>query len=100
MAGGNARPVLARASEQRVAHVGVEVGKAEMLVEQVAVDVGKYGQRFVEVFLAFLRRGVEDFKEPRQVQTQIRAVRRRAVFKVEPERFALKNAGVLGEQAK
>jgi hypothetical protein len=64
-----------------------------------AVDVGEPGQRFVEVFLTFLRRGIEDFKPPGQVQAQIRAVRRRAVFNIEPEGFAIENAGVLGEQA-
>ncbi len=97
--GGNARPVLGATRQQRVAHVAVEISKAQVFVEQVAVDVGKGSQRFVEIFLPFLRRSVEDFKEPRQVQAQIRAVRRRAVFQVEPEGFALENAGVLGEQA-
>jgi len=49
--GGEIRePVPRAAREQRVPHVAVEIGKAEMLAEQVAVDVGKGGERFVEVF--------------------------------------------------
>ena len=97
--GRDARPVLARAAEQRVAHVTVEIGKAEVLAEQVAVDVGKLREGFIEVLLALVRRRVEDFKEPGQVLAEVRAVRRSAVFDEQVKGFALENAGVLGEQA-
>ena len=98
--GRNARPVEARAGEQRVAHVAVEIGEAEIFGEQLAVDVGKCGERFVEVLLALLRRRVEHFKEAREVHARVRAVGGGAVLEVELKGFALENAGVLGEEAK
>ena len=77
---GDARPVLARAGQQRVAHIAVKISKSEVLIEQVAVDVGKRAERFVQVDLPFLGRRVEDFKEPRELFAQIRAIRRGAVL--------------------
>ena len=79
--GRDARPILARAAEQGVAHVAVEIGKAEMFVEQVAVDVREGGERFIEVCLAIFRRGVEDFKEPGELFAQVRAVWVRCGFR-------------------
>ena len=70
-----------------------------MLVEQIAIDVRERGERFVEICLALFRRGVEDFKEPGELFAQVRAVRSGAIFEEKMERFALENAGVLGEQA-
>ena len=97
--GRDARPILARATKKGVAHIAVEIGKAEMLAEQVAVDVGKLREGFVEVLLALVRRGVEDFKKPGKVLAEVRAVFGRAIFDEEVKRFALEDAGVLGEQA-
>ena len=50
--------------EQKVRVAMFEIGEAKMLAEEVAVDVGELGERFVEVFLAFFRRRIEDFKQP------------------------------------
>ena len=72
--GRDARPVEARAGQQAVAHVAVEVGEAEVLGEELAVDVGEGGQSFVEVLLALLGRRVEHVEEPRQVQAEVGAV--------------------------
>ena len=87
-------------AKQRVSHVAVEIGKAKFFGEQITVDVGERGERFVQILLPLVRRRVEHVKQPRQVQTQIRAVRSGAVFKVEPESVTLKKAGVLGKEAK
>ncbi len=47
--GRDARPIFARAGKQSVAHFAVEIGKAEMFAEQVAIDVGKLRERFVGI---------------------------------------------------
>src|SRR5208283_2517748 len=75
------------------------IGEGEMLAEQVAVDVGEGGEGFIEIPLALFRRRVEDLKQACEALSQVRAVRRRAVFNEKAKRLALENAGVFGEQA-
>ena len=89
-----------RAGNQRVSHVAVQIREAELFRKQFTVDVRERGERFVEILLPLVRRRVENVKQPRKVQTQIRTIRRGAVLNVEPEGVALEKAGVLGKQAK
>ena len=73
--------------------------KPRCSAKQLAVDVRKGGQRFVEILLAFLRRRVEHLEQPGQVKPKIGAVRLRAVLDIQTERFALENARVFGKEA-
>ena len=86
-------------ASKAVAHVAVEVGEAELLRKQIAVDVGERGQRLVEILLPLLRRRVEHVEQPRQVRPKVGAVRLRAVLDVQPECLALEDARVFGEKA-
>src|ERR1035437_6410094 len=54
--GGDARPVEAGGGNESVAHVAVEVGEAEILGKEFAVDIGECGKGFVEILLAFFGR--------------------------------------------
>ena len=45
---GNARPVEVRAGHQGIAHRAVEVGEAQPLLEEIAIDVGEGGEQFIE----------------------------------------------------
>ena len=72
--GRDARPVEARAGQQGVAHVAVEVGEAEVFRKEFAVDVGECGQSFVEVLLALVGRRVEHVEEPREMRAEVGAV--------------------------
>ena len=97
--GGDARPILASATKKRVAHVAVEIGKAQMFAEQVAVDVREGGQRLVQVLLPPVFRGVEHAEQVGEVQAEVGAVLGSAVFEVELEGVALEEAGVLCKEA-
>ncbi len=50
--GRDGRPVDAATGDELLPHVAVEIGDAQVLLEQPAVDVGKAGQIFVQRFLA------------------------------------------------
>ncbi len=86
------------AGEMRVAHVAVELGKAELLGEEVAVDVGELLEFFVEPRLAFFHRRIEHGEQECQSCSKIAAVLGGAVLDVEAEGFTVEQAGVLGEQ--
>src|ERR1017187_6349004 len=101
--GRDARPVLFTTAEQRIAHVAVEIGKAEVLAEQVAVDIGKRGESLIEIFLTFVDWFVwcvEDIKQSRQFFAQFRAVGRGAVFDEQTKRRGFKNSRKVGKEAK
>ena len=97
--GRNARPIEARAGEQRVPHIAVEIGKAERFGKQIAIDVRECRERFVKIFLSFLG-GVLSTSNSR-ARCKPRSDPSSAVrFNIELESFALENAGVLRKEAK
>ena len=67
--------------------------------EQVAVDVLKLGEVFVKVRLPFIER-VFRMSNRREMQSQVRTIRRSVVLDVELERFAREQSGVFRKQAK
>jgi len=87
------------ATEEGVAHVGVEGGKAQALREELAVDVGHCGEGFVCVVLAVFRGCIKDFKELGETRAEIGAVATGAFFDVELEGGWFKDASVFGEEA-
>ena len=87
-------------ASKSVAHVAVKIGEAEMLVEQFAIDVGKAGQSFVEIFLALFWRRYSGLRRASRVAAQVGAVGAVRFSMNRDERFALEDAGVFGEQAK
>ncbi len=98
--GRNPAPVESRAGEQRVPHVAVELGETQSFGEQLAVDVRQIGEQFVQIGLPIFPGRIQHLEQPRQVNPQVRSVRRRAVLQVIGERVSLENAGVFGKQAK
>ena len=73
--------------------------KPRFSAKEFAVDVGECGESFVEILLALFGRRVQHVEEAREVQAEVGAVLGGAVQQVEPERFALEDARVLGEEA-
>lgn len=76
------------------AHIAVQVGKAGVFRKESPVDVREGGEGFVEMLLTLFKCGIEQVKEARKVQTESRAVCRRAVKQVELEAFALEKTGI------
>ena len=74
--------------------------KPSVLGEEFAVDIGKRGERFVQVLLTLFRRRVQHVEQSGQVRPEIRSVRLRAILDVQPKRLPLENAGVFRKQAK
>jgi len=70
----NAAPVQRAGLQQRLAQAGIKIGDADGFLKQLAVDVGKLRQLFVDIARAPLRRSVEHLEEARQHRTQIGAV--------------------------
>jgi len=95
-----ARPVKVCASKQCVAHIKIEIGEAQTFLEQIPIDVGECGKRFVEVFLALLGRRIQHIEKVCEVQAEIGAILGGSVQQVELEGFGLEDAGVFGEEAK
>ncbi|OQA29814.1 MAG: hypothetical protein BWY57_03196 [Betaproteobacteria bacterium ADurb.Bin341] len=97
--GGDARPVEVGAGHQRVAHGAVEVGEAQPLFEQLAVDVREGGEQLVEVLLATLGQGVQHLEEAGQMQAEVGAIFGRLVLDVEREGLGLEEARILRKEA-
>ena len=96
----DARPVKAGAGQQGVAHVPIQVGKAQAFGEEVAVDIGEGGKGLVEVLLSPFGRGVEHIEKPGQVRAKVAPIGLGLVLDVETEGLSLEDAGVLPKEAK
>ena len=96
--GRNPAPVEPRAGEQSVAHVPVELGEAQPFSEQIAVHVRQIGQQFVQIRLALFGGRIEHLEPPREMNPQIRTIRRRPILQVIREGMSLENPGVFGKQ--
>jgi hypothetical protein len=84
--------------EEAVTHVGVELGKFKPLGEEVAVDVGKLAEFFVEVFLSLRDVGVQNVKELLQTDAEIGAVLGSTVAEKQLKGFRCKNAVGFGKE--
>jgi hypothetical protein len=95
----DAGPIEARAGKQRVAHVLVEIGEAEIFFEESTVDVRENGEGFVEILLALFEGCIENVEKTREVLAEIGAVSCGAVNEIEAESFAVENVAILSEEA-
>ena len=98
--GRDVRPVEAAGVQQRPPHRRVERQHPQVLLEQVAVDVGEPGQVLVERRRAPVLRRVEHFEQLREPRPEIGPVLAGArLDEVEEDVARLEHPGVVGEHA-
>ena len=93
-------PVERAGIEQGFAHGAVEIGDRQNFLEQLAVDIGKGGELFIEGRRALALGRIEHLEKLCEQRAEIAAVLGGAVFDPVLKRLAgLEDAGVFGEQA-
>ncbi|MFZ2631678.1 MAG: hypothetical protein WA081_15295 [Desulfosalsimonadaceae bacterium] len=97
---GNAGPVRSAAIQKTLAHGGVKSSRRKTFRKQFPVDIGKGGKLFVEVFKALVLGCVQQMKQRGEMVAQIAPVFMGALLQILLKLLALKDAGVVGKQAK
>ena len=92
-------PVQRARLQQQVAHLRVERGQGQGFLEQLAVDVGKLRELFVQRLLAALGGRVQYLEHLPDPQAQVTSVHGGALGDEFVEGLAREDAGVVGEQA-